>query len=430
MNFVSLFLIGVAALFNVAWHHPEALPTVYQLTLASVQHVVCDISSPSAQHGSVCNLLDDLRLPSAPVVLTIAAPDSDLVPWWAQQPVLDANNSLPAASKHLDSPVVSTALIHVPTESESSTPQTPPDWLHEATDIVLALLWLVLMSGLVILIYGTIWFKVDGSFENVIRGLTWMFCGPLPVDRSVNTTAQLAAPVSTHVVALDNRDFGSGDVPRPVLAVSSSPRSPLVPERLVAEVPRSVVVPTPEAEPRKRVRCAARCQRIRKQKAKARESQQEPAVEHPESEQSQTNPDEPRRGSRGGKQVRKRQRKQELKAARRAEANAEAGPSSASIAAPTITDNDEFPPLRDIDVQADPIQFRVSFAAVVATGAPSPSAAIRRGSWSVKVNSGVERPQVEGKRRAIDGVVEESREEWLDLDEEAWRKGRRKKNKD
>ncbi len=429
MNFVSLFLIGVAALFNVAWHHPEALPTVYQLTLASVQHVVCDISSPSAQHGSVCNLLVDLRLPSAPVVLTIAAPDSDLVPWWAQQPVLDANNSLSVASKHLYSPVVSTALIHVPTASESSRPQTPPDWLLEATDVVLALLWLALMLGLVVLIYGTIWYKVDGSFENVVRGLTWMFCGPLPVDRSqaVHTTVQLAIPVSTHAVA---HDFGSGDVPRPVLAVPSSAHSPLVPERLVTEAPTSVVVPTPEAEPRKRVRCAARCQRIRKQKAKARESQQEPAVEHPESEQSQTNPDEPRRGSRGGKQVRRRQRRQELKEARRAEANAEAGPSSACITTPAFTDNDEFPPLCGVDVQVDPIQFRVSFAAVVATGALSPTAAIRRGSWTVKVNPAVERPQVEGKRRAMDGVVEESREEWLDLDEEAWRKGRRKKNED
>ncbi|KAI0770821.1 hypothetical protein BC629DRAFT_1532738 [Irpex lacteus] len=428
MNFISLFFIGVAALFNVAWHHPQSLPTVYQLTLNSVQYAVCDISTPSAQYGTVCNFLDGLRLPAAPVVLTISAPDRYS---WAElppPPPVDANNSLVVTSSKpsLSQKVTSTAVV-VRTPTASSKSLTPPDWLLDATDVVLTLLWLVLMCGLTILVYGAIWFKVEGVPENIIRGLTWLFCGPpVAIRRRVRRTdAKVEAPVYSPVTDSVDYDNTAGDVPETVPSLSSGPPAPDVPtpHPPVTEVSEQpVATSTTDAEPRKRVRCAARCQRIRKQKAQARAEQQEPAVEHLAN--AQTDPVEPRCSSRGGKQVRKRQRKQELKVARRAEADAVAGPSLAPIATPEFT-ADDFPPLgAGTSVQAKPIQLGMSFAAMVATGAPSPTAVIHKGAWTVKLNPAYGRPPADIKRRLVGSYVEE---DWLRLDEEAWRKGRRKK---
>ncbi|KAI0770825.1 hypothetical protein BC629DRAFT_778462 [Irpex lacteus] len=425
MNFISLFFIGIAALFNVAWHHPQSLPTVYQLTLTSVQYAVCDISTPSAQYGTVCNFLDGLRLPAAPVVLTISAPDRYS---WAElppPPPVDANNTslvVTSSKPSLSQKVTSTAIV-VRTPTASSKSLTPPDWLLDATEVVLALLWLVLMCGLMILVYGTIWLKVEGVPENIIRGLTWLFCGPPVAIRRVRPTiSEVEVPVYNPA---DRGDNSAGDVPETTSGVSSGPHPPAAPtpEPPAVEVAeRHVATSTTDAEPRKRVRCAARCQRIRKQKAQARAEQQEPAVEHITN--AQTDPVEPRRSSRGGKQVRKRQRKQELKVARRAEANAAAGPSLVPIATPEFTANN-FPPLgAGTSVQAKPIQLGMSFAAIVATGAPSPTAVIHKGTWTVKVNPAFGRPPADIKRRSVGSYVEE---DWLRLDEEAWRKGRRKK---
>lgn len=427
MNFISLFFIGVAALFNVAWHHPQSLPTVYQLTLTSVQYAVCDISTPSAQYGTVCNFLDGLRLPAAPVVLTISAPESDRYSWaeLPPPPPVDANTSLVVTTSKpsLSQKVTSTAVVRTLAASPKSL--TPPDWLLDATDIVLALLWLVLMCGLTILVYGTIWYKVEGVRKNIIRGLAWLFCGPPVVNRHVTQAdSEVEAPAYIHVTDSVDCDDTAGDTPETEPSFSSGPPAPAgpTPEPLVTVVAEQpVATPTTDAEPRKRVRCAARCQRMRKQKAKAR-AEQEPAVEHPEN--AQTDPVETRHSSRGGKQVRKRQRKQELKVARRAEANAEAGPSSIHIAIPEFT-ADEFPPLgADANVQAKPIQLGMSFAAMVATGAPSSTAVTHRGTWTVKVNPAFGRPPADIKRPLVGSHVEE---DWLRLDEEAWRKGRRKK---
>ncbi|KAI0770807.1 hypothetical protein BC629DRAFT_1442113 [Irpex lacteus] len=388
MNFVSLFFIGVAALFNVAWHHPQSLPTVYQLTLTSVQYAVCDISTPSAQYGTVCNFLDSLRLPAAPVVLTISAPDSNRYSWaeLPPPPPVDANISLVVTASK-------------PSLSQKSL--TPPDWLLDATDVVLALLWLVLMCGLTILVYGTIWYKVEGVPENIIRGLAWLFCGP----PRHTTDAEVESPDCNPVTDSVARNDTAGDVPETVTSFSSGPPAPAAPtpEPLVTEShqlrtlsPGSVFAAPLGAR-------GSGSRRLRLGRT------QEPAVEHLAN--AQTDPVEPRRSSRGGKQVRKRQKKQELKVARRAEANAAAGPSSIPVAIPEFT-ADEFPPLgAGTSVQAKPIQLGMSFAAMVATAFGRPQADIKR--WSVD-----------------NGDVEESREDWLRLDEEAWRKGRRKNKKD
>ena len=71
MNILTLFIVAVAALFNVG-QLPQPLPTVYQLTLNSVESVVCDPSS--SRRSIVCNMFDTLRLPAPPVVLRIVAP--------------------------------------------------------------------------------------------------------------------------------------------------------------------------------------------------------------------------------------------------------------------------------------------------------------------------------------------------------------------
>ena len=166
-------------------------------------------------------------------------------------------------------------------------------------------------------------------------------------------------------------------------------------------------------------------------KQKAREEEQQYAESAPVQAEELAEPAEPPRNRRGGKQVKRRQRYQELKEARRAAANAEAGPSTGPLVVPKFND-DNFPALPGANTKAEPVEYKHSFAVVAKVGRPSANAVIRPGSWTVKINAGPESPprRLELGGRGAEGSWAVGLEDsWIDLEEEAWRKGRRKKKK-
>ena len=303
-----------------------------------------------------------------------------------------------------------------------------------APGVVLQLFCGLLLASCIGLASILIWCNFDTLLGSLLRGLTWFFCDPLPRRRR-------ATLEDYYWSTIDRVDYGDyselnlyyePDLPA-VRVVSPTPFNP------PADTSESPAVEGPytteHEEPRRRVRSATRCQRVKKQKAQAHEEQQNPEpapvqAEEPELEEL-VEPVEPRRNRRGGKQVRRRQRYQELKEARRAVANAEAGPSTRPQAVPKF-DDDNFPALPGAKAEAEPVQYRHSFAVVAKVGHPSANAAIHRGSWIVKLNAEPESPprRLELGGRGAEGSWAIGIEDgWIDLEEEAWRKGRRKKKK-
>ncbi|KAI0089144.1 hypothetical protein BDY19DRAFT_993370 [Irpex rosettiformis] len=421
MNIITLFILAAVALFNIG-QLPQPLPTVYQLTLNGVESIVCDLSASTLRRGTVCNILDALRLPAAPVVLTIVAPPppkpaslpTETNSSLNDEPTLEFNRRLPPA-------VVSTSLIVSPMVSSQSIP-TSPAWMLPSFDTIVTLFYVLLATFWMSFIVITIWHNDHDPRKSIVRWLTWFFCDRFKARRASSKDYR-------NVLTADQVDYGSYDdihwdlfrhklaAIRSVQPVVPGPSPPVV-EEMQPE--------GPELELRKHVRSAARCQRIRRQKARARAEQQEHvATEEPQAETDREAPVEARRNKRGGKQVRKRQRKQELKEARRAAVNAEAGPSSIPATVPELND-DNFPALPGTNIEPNPVQYQYSFAIIAEVGRPSPTAAIR---WTVKTNPDPEpsRPRLE--RRAADSRVKELREEWVDMEEEVWRKGRRKRKK-
>ncbi|KAI0092727.1 hypothetical protein BDY19DRAFT_925866 [Irpex rosettiformis] len=439
MNIIALFIIAVAALFNIG-QLPQPLPTVYQLTLNGVESVVCDSSFPSSRRGTVCNILGALRLPSAPVTLTIVAPPPP--PPTASSPPVDTNSSLsdepsPESNRRLPPSGVSTSLIVSPMVStQSRSTWTFPTWTLPASpflDIILTLFYCLFTTFWVGFITITIWRNEDDPRKSIVRWLTWFFYDRFKPLRRASPEGSLYYKNDAHQV--DGWSYyeirwhffnQNSPVIRFIRPVVPEPEPPVI------EEPQIEVA---EPEPRKHVRSAARCQRIRRQKAKARAEQQEHApVEEPESEAEPEvveEPVAPRRNTRGGKQVKKRQRRQELKEARRVATNAEAGPSTRPAVVPEFND-DNFPALPGTNIEPKAVQYEYPFATIAAVCRPSPTAAIRKGSWTVKVNinpdaGAVSRPKV--RRGVVGNRVEELEDRWIDLEEEVWRNGRRKRKK-
>ncbi|KAI0092723.1 hypothetical protein BDY19DRAFT_925845 [Irpex rosettiformis] len=431
MNIIALFIIAVAALFNIG-QLPQPLPTVYQLTLNGVESAICDSSFPSSRRGTVCNILGVLRLPSAPVTLTIVAPPPPPPPPTASSPPVDTNSSLsdepsPESNRRLPPSVVSTSLIVSPMVS---TQWTFPTWTLPASpslDTILTLFYCLFTTFWVGFIAIIILRNEDDPRKSIVRWLTWFFYDRFkPLRRT--------SPEGSLYYKNDIRQVDSWSYYE-IRWHFFNQNSPVIrfirpvipgPEPSVIEEPQ-VEATEPEPEPRKHVRSAARCQRIRRQKAKARVGQQEPVpAEEPEVVEE---PVAPRRNTRGGKQVRKRQRRQEQKEARRAAANAEAGPSTRPAVVPEFND-DNFPALPGTNIEPKAVQYEYPFATIAAVRRPSPTAAIRKGSWTIKVNPDAESvPRPEVKRSVVGNRVEGLEDRWIDLEEEVWRNGRRKRKK-
>ncbi|KAI0092805.1 hypothetical protein BDY19DRAFT_926386 [Irpex rosettiformis] len=435
MNIITLFIIAVTALFNIG-QLPQPLPTVYQLTLNGVESVICDSSSPSSRHGTICNILGALRLPSAPATLTIVAPPPPMTPSFP----IDTNSSLsdepsPESSRRLPPSVVSTSLIVSPMVStQSRSTWTFPTWTLPASPsfgTILIPFYCLFTTFWVGFIAITFWRNEDDPRKSIARWLTWFFCDRFKPLRRASREGSLYYKNDVHQV--DDWSYyeirwhffnQNSPVIRFIQPIVPEPEPPVIEE--VAE-------PALEPEPRKHVRSAARCQRIRRQKAKARAEQQEPApVEESEAEAEPKAVEEqvvPRRSTRGGKQVRKRQRRQELKEARRAAANAEAGPSTRSAVVPEFND-DNFPALPGTNIEPKAMQYEYPFATIVAVCRPSPTAAIHKGSWTIKVNPDAEpAPQPKVNQGGIRNRPEELEDRWIDLEEEVWRNGGRKRKK-
>ena len=264
-HFFSVLLLVVSTLFNAIPLDP----------VSRVKSAVCGsgyiVLSPQLE--SFCSTLDVLRLPAAPTVLTIDAP-----PFRLDLGLIQINTS------YGSSPTLTStgrqALEYARRAStarrfSSSDPTSVDfDWTE--------LYW---MCVLFVLGVAANAYLLRYHFDSIVRGLTWFFCGPPPrrphvphppvyyqeVQYGPTPTRQRDDDPFWYIseLALPAEQEEQEDVAEPNASAPMPPAGePPVDDGPTNLAVADTVLEAPEAEnpepqERKRVRSAARCQRVR-----------------------------------------------------------------------------------------------------------------------------------------------------------------------
>ena len=186
---------------------------------------------------------------------------------------------------------------------------------------------------------------------------------------------------------------------KPPVDVISSPEDDPTPvassSALPAEDPVAGEQPEADQKPKKPVRCGKRLKALRRRLAREAEeaaaAQTQPTPAAPETLQPTPPPQEPQVPNEPLTRTERRTQRFVSHAVQRA-----AGPSSAvrvpprpRTPSPVFTEAD-FPPLSVEPVVPQPLEHKMSYSLVTAITPPSKTAAIKRGSWTVKINDEVD----------------------------------------